>query len=412
MRIGIIATRLSGTDGVSLETAKWATVLARMGNEIFFVSGELSGFAKNGLRIPYLHFSNAAVISIQDQVFRTPEISNRGSLIQSIYNIAHELKTSLKDYIISNRIEILIIENALAIPMNLPLGVALMNLISDLKIQTIAHHHDFYWERDRFNYCLLPDLLDKYFPGNIPEITHITINSLAQNSLKNRKGINSKIIPNVYDFLIPTPGIDSYNRDMRNTLGFSATDPFILQPTRVIKRKGIEFAIELVQKLRLKKSRLIISHTIGDEGSDYFVRLKDFAQGLGVSLEVVNDKICDHRSLQDGQKKYSLGDAYLNADIVTYPSTYEGFGNALLEAVYYKRPLLINRYPVYNSDIRPKGFRFIEMDNKIEPLVVDKVNEIINSPGAWADAAEQNFNIANEHYSFEKLEQQLKEIIK
>jgi ABC-type phosphate transport system ATPase subunit len=130
MRIAIIATRLSGTDGVSLETAKWAAVLTRMGHEIFYAAGELSGFARQGLCIPRMHFLNEDILIIQEQMFKIPEISTPGSLIQSIKNTAFELKSSLKDYILSNHIDQLIIENALAIPMNLPLGVALMDLIS------------------------------------------------------------------------------------------------------------------------------------------------------------------------------------------------------------------------------------------------------------------------------------------
>ena len=34
--IGFISTRLQGTDGVSLETAKWSTVLERMGYTCYF----------------------------------------------------------------------------------------------------------------------------------------------------------------------------------------------------------------------------------------------------------------------------------------------------------------------------------------------------------------------------------------
>ena len=40
---------------------------------------------------------------------------------------------------------------------------------------------------------------------------------------------------------------------------------------------------------------------------------------------------------------------------MTYPSTYEGFGNALLEAIYFRVPVVINRYSIYVQDIEPKG---------------------------------------------------------
>ena len=39
LRIGFISTRFSGTDGVSLETAKWARVLEEMGHTCFYFAG-------------------------------------------------------------------------------------------------------------------------------------------------------------------------------------------------------------------------------------------------------------------------------------------------------------------------------------------------------------------------------------
>jgi hypothetical protein len=38
-RIGFVSTRISGTDGVSLEIGKWSEILERMGYECFFIAG-------------------------------------------------------------------------------------------------------------------------------------------------------------------------------------------------------------------------------------------------------------------------------------------------------------------------------------------------------------------------------------
>ena len=61
---------------------------------------------------------------------------------------------------------------------------------------------------------------------------------------------------------------------------------------------------------------------------------------------------------------HTLHDAYLAADLITYPSLYEGYGNALLEAVFYGKPVVVNRYPVYVADIAPLGLSFIEIDGR------------------------------------------------
>ena len=92
--------------------------------------------------------------------------------------------------------------------MNLPLGVCLTGLIAELGIRTIAHHHDFYWERQRYQTNGILDVLDTTFPAKLPTIQHVTINSIAQARLKARRGIDSLVIPNVYDFAPPPPEID------------------------------------------------------------------------------------------------------------------------------------------------------------------------------------------------------------
>ena len=60
--------------------------------------------------------------------------------------------------------DILVVQNALAIPVNIPLGLALTEFIIESGIPTIAHHHDFYWERQRFHSFAAMDYLKAAFP--------------------------------------------------------------------------------------------------------------------------------------------------------------------------------------------------------------------------------------------------------
>ncbi|HRV93445.1 MAG TPA: glycosyltransferase family 1 protein, partial [Anaerolineae bacterium] len=69
MRIGFISTRLSGTDGVSLEVEKWVHVLKQMGHDVFFCAGELSGYAAGGALIPELHFDHKSAINVSQRAF-------------------------------------------------------------------------------------------------------------------------------------------------------------------------------------------------------------------------------------------------------------------------------------------------------------------------------------------------------
>lgn len=411
MRIGFISTRLNGTDGVSLEVEKWAGVLRRMGHQCYYCAGELGGYAAGGMLIPQLHFQHQSIIVLRERAFGEHPEHDVDKLVDTIYTLADEIRAPLRQFIRGNKLDLLIVQNALTIPMNLPLGVCLAGLIAELGINTIAHHHDFYWERQYYQTNAILDLLDTTFPAKLPTIRHITINSIAQHRLKVRRGIDSIVIPNVHDFATPPPKIDTYGRDFRQSLGLEEDDLLIIQPTRVIRRKGIEMAIELVNRLELPNAHLLVTHRATDEGLEYWRWLKREATIMKVDLRLIDHLIGAERSSIDGHKIYALWDAYPHADLVTYPSTYEGFGNALLEAVYFKRLTVVNRYPVYNADIEPLGFEFIELDGFVEDRAVELTRALLADPERVQAITEKNYAIANEHFSLEVLETKLKEVL-
>ncbi|RPI78467.1 MAG: glycosyltransferase, partial [Chloroflexi bacterium] len=408
---GIISTRLSGTDGVSLEVGKWACVLRRMGHELFFCAGELGGYAEGGTLIRKLHFSDHSIHSLSERAFGTPGEKNGEKIADQIYAYADELRNPLRRFIRSNRLDIIIVQNALTIPMNLPLGVCLTGLIAELGIRTIAHHHDFYWERQRYQTNAILDLLDTTFPAKLPTIQHVTLNTVAQARLKARRDIESTVIPNVHDFATSPPSIDDYNRDFRQALGIRPEDTYILQPTRVIQRKGIELALELVHRLDIPNPRLFITHRADDEGLDYWLWLKREAQVMNVKVSLIDHLIGQERHMVKGHKIYSLWDAYLHADLATFPSLYEGFGNALLEIIYFRRLGVVNRYPVYNADIKPLGFEFIELDGFVDDTAVESVQRLLKDPDTVKAMTDNNFELAREHFSYEVLEQKLTELL-
>ncbi|HEY5573019.1 MAG TPA: glycosyltransferase family 4 protein [Anaerolineales bacterium] len=412
MRIGFIATRLCGTDGVTLEVEKWARVLRQMGHEVFFCAGELCDYAKDGTLIPKLHFGDQSIQALSQRAFDSKGEVDGEQLADQIYATADELRAPLRHFIRENKLNLIIVQNALTIPMNLPMGVCLSGLIAELGIATIAHHHDFFWERQRYQTNNILDLLDTTFPAKLPSIQHITLNTIAQKRLKARRSIDSIVIPNVHDFANPPQGIDDYNADFRENLGLGAGDLFVMQATRVLQRKGIEMAIELVCRLDLPQARLFITHRAGDEGLAYWHWLKREAQVMGVQVQLIDHLIGNERASIKGHKVYSLWDAYPHADLVTYPSLYEGFGNALLETVYFKKLTVVNRYPVYNADIRPLGLEFIELDGFVDDKEVEETRRLLKDPDAVKAMVEKNYAIAHEHFSLQVLEQKLQEVLR
>ena len=128
-RVGFISTRIAGTDGVSLETYKWYQVLERRGFECYFFAGELDTPPERSMLEPLAHFEAPEIQKIQEACFglTTRELST-STRIQEIKN---RLKLKLYDFCGHFDIDLIIPENALAIPMNIPLGMAITEFIAE-----------------------------------------------------------------------------------------------------------------------------------------------------------------------------------------------------------------------------------------------------------------------------------------
>jgi hypothetical protein len=429
-RIGFISTRFAGTDGVSLETAKWAAVIERLGHECFYFSGLSDRPAERSHVAPEAFYRHPSIEAINEIAFagdwvvaakargEHPELA---ALYKDYFSIhirpayisrqVQEIKESLKEQLYhfarNFELEVLIIENALSIPVNLPLGLALTEFIAETGYPTIAHHHDFSWERQRFMVNCVNDYLAAAFPANLPSIRHVVINSTAASQLALRVGVSATVIPNVMDFDNPPAALDAYALSARASLGIAADELMFLQPTRIIQRKGIEHAIELTRRVGLK-ARLVISHASGDEGTHYERRVREFARLLDVKVNFEADLVQDARGLtRDGRRIYTLADIYPQADLVTYPSSIEGFGNAFLEAIYYSRPIVLNKYSIYEVDIKPKGFAVIEFDGFIDENTLDRVRRWLASPDEVQECARENYELGRRYYSFAVLERHL-----
>ncbi len=263
-RIGFVCTRAAGTDGVSLESAKWAQILAHYDHSSYWFAGKLDRDPSISMLVPEAFFDHPRNVAVNERIWghrtRSREITG------AIHGLFRDLKESLYRFVDRFGIEVIIAENVLSLPMNLPLGIALTEFLAETGLPAIAHHHDFYWERSRFSVNPVQDYLDMAFPPSLPNIQHVAINSAGQRDLGLRKGVHAILVPNVLDFENPPPPVDEYSADIRQEIGLKPDDLLILQATRVVPRKGIEHAIELVRQLDNPKIKLVVSHEAGDEG--------------------------------------------------------------------------------------------------------------------------------------------------
>jgi glycosyltransferase involved in cell wall biosynthesis len=398
MKVAIIATRIAGNDGVSLEAVRWSEILKKMGHSVKLVAGQLD---RSGYLIPELHFQHPEVVKLHDQV-----IYGQGSyrkIEAEIFSLA----------------DLLIVPNVFSLPMHFPLAVALARVIEELKIPTIARHHDFWWERKRFTRSTMFPFFHRRFPPDNPLIKHVVINSLAQKELKKRTQLSSTIIWDSFDFNSNLANLDSYSRHWRQDFGLAKDDIVFLQATRIVPRKRIELAINLIQKLTSPQIVLVIAGKAGDETGDYKQTLLKLVKKTKIRAKFIGDQINSKRRVvrdtardkPSTKRIYTLWDCFVNADFITYPTKIEGFGNQFVESIYFKKPIILTPYPVYESDIKPLGFKTLEISPKLSRKSINKIKSLINNPSETKAITDYNFKLGQKYLSFQYVEKKLNKLL-
>ena len=415
----MIIGRIGDVDGVALEAEKWIRVLERMGNQIFILSGRFKGHpvpTERETHLPILSFFSPECEWEQNRAFFYPP-DDPDELLSTLEKNAHRIATEIFAWKLENKIDVLLSENASALPCHLSMGLGIKLAVDTIDIPVVSHDHDYAWERGtRYDspFAEIKSLIHDTFPlRSAPDTRHAVINSAAQDAVKRRFDIDSHVVPNVMDFDRPFGVPDDYNGDLLEEIGFNHDDIPVFQITRIVERKGIEVAIELIGKLDDPRIKLVITGSAADDDrKGYFLRLIDHIDQHGVGDRVhfaYHRILSDREHLPDGRKIYSLSDAYASSIACTYFSTYEGFGNAFVESVLAKRPVFVNNYePVFWPDIGSKGFECVMLeDNQLTDAALTEVDEILHNPELRKEITEHNFRLGRQHFSYEVLQEKL-----
>ncbi|MGM0640680.1 MAG: glycosyltransferase [Thermotogota bacterium] len=436
MNIGLMHFRVGETDGVSLEMFKWKNVLEQMNHNVYLIAGETGGLAS--LQVPSISYRNKKNIEIKNHSYISLNDWKENDLIGENEAYYSEI---LRDLFKLPDLDVIFVNNIFSLGHNLAAAKAVYEFSKIKNIKLFGHHHDFYWERDFYsnptseyvNYYL-----QNFFPPK--DIENVVINSIARDSLQNYKGLNSTIVPNVFDFSGNLWKRDAYNSKIIELLEIKDNDLIFLQATRIVQRKAIELAIDTLSKVvenlekhyrnityngkKIDKDSKIYLVLPGlNEENNYTKKLKEYSKVKNVNMIFAEELCEDKRNEEKGI--FSLWDFYAISDFITYPSVKEGFGNQFLEAVFAKKPILIFNYPVYDKDIGPLGFKTVSLgnkankkedfyevpDNKIKSASKEILEIIFDREKAF-DYIETNYKLAKKHFSYDSLEKKLSILLK
>ena len=291
MNIAFIHYRVGETDGVSLEMDKWKNILDKQGHNTFYIAG--SKGTTEAFVIEEMYYRDAFADKINNNCYVELKDFTEEELIEVVETRAKVIEDKLIKIIEENNIDIIVPNNVLSLGWNVPVGLGVVNAIKESNVKVINHHHDFYWERTLYSNPTIEyvkNLLDTIYPPQCfaDNMSHVVINSLAQTDLKNRKALESTVVPNVFDFKADLWAEDEFNKTFKDDLGIKEDELLFLQATRVTNRKGIELAIDVIAELNKKENmeklngKTIVLALVGlHEGfENYEDKLINHAKGL------------------------------------------------------------------------------------------------------------------------------------
>lgn len=382
-KVAICHYRVGKTDGVSLEIKKRKQILEARGCEVKLIAGPRSQAAD--YTIDELEWEEGAISTIKENGFINfgRKDFDDMELADKIFKISNLIEKKLEAIHEKEKFDIFLIHNIFCFGGHISAARAFSNIIKKYRIPTIATHHDFFWERKEFRIPrngFLVEYVNTYLPPKNKYIQHVVLSSLARRELKKRRGIDSTVIPDIFDFSQKEWAKDNFNKDLPKKIGLGENDLCVLQATRIVPRKGIELAIDFAAAFNkrlenLKGRRLyngkkitsrsklvfLLAGYYEDSDRDYYLKIKELAKDKGLEAKFVNGTINAKRSYHNSEKKYSLWDIYVYADLVTFPSLWEGWGNQFIEAVFARKPVVAWEYPVFREDIKKEGYEVISL---------------------------------------------------
>ena len=440
--ITILHFKTGERDGVSLEIEKRARILTALGANVAYIAG-FDGLKRDrACCIEELDAEADYNRFLREQCFRSGHF-DESTMLAFYYQLEWKIYTRLQEAFTQRRPDTVFVHNMFSHGCNLPATTALLKVLDTFETPTVAVHHDFWYEREQLQqpqYAFIQQILDGLPPKRDYILKHQVINSFACEDTLRRRGIQAETIGDYFDFQQPVPQIDAYNADLQARLGIRDHDLVIVHATRITGHKVIEnallFAHELEQRIRAaapitlagkgltSDSRVVVllPNFVEPEAESYFQALQTYQKRLDVRAIWAAEHFLPERRQNADQKIYSFWDSYVIADLVTYTSIHEGFGNQLLEAIYFQKLPVILEYPVFEKDLRHEGYEYVSLGrsreltshNGLRLTGLDKVRsaveqtiDLLQQPGKKAELVMKNFEIARTHHDVEVLRQDL-----
>lgn len=356
--------------GVEVVIDYHSRVLTRYGYDVRLVFGE-----GGGLKNEKVEECEVPLLSPEDPRVQVTqrEILARHEETVGFRELKEDIKKELRP-LLSN-LDSCIVHNIPSMPFNFAATAAINELADDLKKRFIFWLHDAILVRDEWKAPSdeFPSTLLHHRNERIVFVTPTSFRARQFEALKEPYRIDAmKVIPNgvsVEEYL----KIDETTKQLMKRMGLAFDDFIIITPVRILPRKNIELALNVVHELvhlsGKKKIKLLITGppSADPESVAYEAMLRGIIKTRRLQESVIfcHNLISFKREFSNGQvAKWSVADVYNIADLVLIPSKEEGFGLPVIEAGAARKPIFCSRIPPFQELIREdiEGYMF-DLDN-------------------------------------------------
>jgi len=161
------------------------------------------------------------------------------------------------------------------------------------------------------------------------------------------------------------------------------------------ERKNQMYLLEAYLKINKPDFKLVLAGTIN---SELFRDQKDLLERIKSSDQVV---------LIEAPSDKELADLYAQAKFCVYVPHYEGFGIPVLEALAYKKPILVSDIPVFRELFSPNVL-FSSLTNNDN--LREKLEEMNSATNLWSNRV-ANFDFEKRGFSYQLSAEKLTELI-
>jgi hypothetical protein len=402
-RIGFVSTHFNGTDRVSLESSIWQDALTRMGHECFYFTGRSTQPEERTVIVPEADFRHPDVDQLNLELYDEGKRSSKTS--GTIQALRFHIKQHLHQFLQTFDINLLIVENALALPVNIPLGLALTEVIAETDIACLARHHDFAWEYAKSDYSPARDYIVSSFPPKLPSIQHVVATAVQADVLAMRVGVFARVIPYMRDFRTSPESHPVPSEAFADEVGINQETQIALAASPLQPPSRLDTVLAFIARMD-RKPALLLTSAINLREQSYLKFIMETAELFDINVHLVGDRL-ETASMKHEEYALQLALYYQHAAYALAFGQTQAATAEAVDAIHFSKALVTLKNNPALQDLKVKGFKILELDAVPHLEAVRALEHPLQAPEQLNQIAEHNFKLGQQHLSLDILDQKL-----